>query len=149
MSSGQSLNRLVRVFPDAAREGTWDSGSVRSTVVIVDDDPGFRTRTRMILEAGEFVVLGESRDGASATAAVDRLRPEVVLLDVGLPDCDGFELARELCARPQAPDVIMISARDRDDYGPRVEQCGALGFIAKADLTADAVWVLLGGRVGG
>src|SRR5919199_783600 len=63
------------------------------TVLVVDDHPTFRATARALLEAEGFDVIGEAEDGASALAEIDRLQPEIVLLDVQLPDIDGFEVA--------------------------------------------------------
>ena len=78
------------------------------TVLIVDDHAGFRGFARRLLEAGGFVVVGEVGDGVSALAAVERLRPELVLLDVMLPDTDGFTVAEQLATQADRP------ARDPD-----------------------------------
>jgi DNA-binding NarL/FixJ family response regulator len=117
---------------------------MRPTLLIVDDHPGFRSLARRLLTAGGFEVVGEAADGLAAIAAVRRLRPEVVLLDVQLPDVDGFEVAARLRDGGAGPAVVLISTRDRGDYGPRVDRCGARGFIPKAELSGAAVHALLG-----
>jgi len=68
----------------------------------------------------------------------------VLLLDVQLPGVDGFEVAARLRDGGAGPAVVLISTRDRADYGPRVDRCGARGFIHKADLSGAAVRALLG-----
>ena len=72
------------------------------TILIVDDHAGFRHQARALLEADGFVVIGEADDGATGLAAARALRPDLVLLDIGLPDIEGFEVARELAARRAA-----------------------------------------------
>jgi DNA-binding NarL/FixJ family response regulator len=114
------------------------------TVLIVDDHPSFRETARALLESEGFAVVGEAADGESALEAARRLHPEVVLLDVQLPDIDGFEVARRLSANGSAPSVVLTSSRDGADFGPLVERCGARGFIPKAELSGAALSDLLG-----
>jgi DNA-binding NarL/FixJ family response regulator len=113
------------------------------TILIVDDHPSFRSSARRVLEAGGFAVVGEAQDGASGYAAARDLRPDVVLLDVGLPDADGFRVAGCINALADPPAVVIVSSRDPSDFGPLVDGCGACGFVAKADLSGDAVTALL------
>jgi DNA-binding NarL/FixJ family response regulator len=117
---------------------------MRPTLLIVDDHAGFRSLARRLLTVGGFEVVGEAADGRAAIAAARRLRPDVVLLDVQLPDIDGFEVTARLRDGGAGPVVVLTSTRDRADYGPRVERCGARGFISKAELSGDAVRALLG-----
>ncbi|ADB52136.1 response regulator [Conexibacter woesei] len=113
------------------------------TILIVDDHPSFRSSARRVLEAGGFTVVGEAEDGAGGVAAARDLRPDVVLLDVGLPDADGFDVAGSIKALPDPPDVVIVSSRDSSDFGPLVEASGACGFVSKADLSGEAVAALL------
>lgn len=115
-----------------------------TTVVIVDDHPSFRASARAILEADGFEVIGEAADGAEALAAVRELCPDVLLLDVQLPDIDGFAVSAELCKNGKRPAVVLVSSRDASDYGSLIRDSGARGFIAKADLSGNAVAALLG-----
>ena len=117
---------------------------MRTTVLIVDDHEGFRESTRALLEAEGFAVMGCAPDGASALAAVERLRPEVVLLDVQLPDVDGFAVARQLAAVPDPPRVVLISSRDAAAYGPRLGTVPACGFLAKRELSGALLAALVG-----
>ena len=94
------------------------------TVLIVDDHPSFRATARILLEAEGFTVIGEAVDGATAVTETCRLRPEVVLLDVQLPDTDGFHVAEAITAQPDAPAVILVSSRDSSDFGPLVSRSG-------------------------
>lgn len=107
------------------------------TVLIVDDHPGFRRAARALLEAEGYVVVGESATGVEALEAVERFHPELVLLDVGLPDVDGLEVCRRL-AGTGGPAVVLTSSRDASDY-PGVERIGARGFIPKAELSGDTL----------
>jgi len=111
------------------------------TVLIVDDHAGFRRAVLALLEAEGFVVVGESATGTEALEAVMRHRPSLVLLDVGLPDLDGMEVARRLAVPAGGPAVVLTSSRDASDY-PSAERCGARGFIPKAELSGDALLAL-------
>ena len=84
-------------------------------------------------------------DAADAFVAVRSLAPDVVLLDIRLPDLDGFGVAEVLAGDEDAPAVVLVSSRSRGDYGPRVDASPALGFIAKHDLTGDALRDVLSG----
>lgn len=114
------------------------------TVLIVDDHPSFRIMARKLLEAEGFDVVGEAEDGRTAIEAVARLRPEVVLLDVQLPDIEGFEVADALTSNNgSSPAVVLTSSRDRTDFSGLVERSGARGFIPKAELSAAALRALI------
>lgn len=113
------------------------------TVLIVDDHPSFRASARMLLQAEGFDVVGEAQDGASALAAVAELRPDVVLLDVQLPDMDGFDVAARLTENGDGPAVVLVSSRDGSDFGVLVDSSGARGFIPKAELSGSRIAALL------
>jgi DNA-binding NarL/FixJ family response regulator len=113
---------------------------VARTVVIVDDHAPFRNAARRLLELDGFEVVGEAEDGASALALARRLQPDLVLVDVMLPDRSGFEIAAELS---QSAKVVLISSRGKADFGPRARKSGALGFIAKEQLSGAAISELL------
>jgi DNA-binding NarL/FixJ family response regulator len=114
------------------------------TVVIVDDHAAFRASARALLQAEGFDVVGEAADGAEAVKAVAALRPEVVLLDIQLPDLDGLAVAEQLAAVPDAPAVVLISSRDAAAYGPRLRATPARGFIPKSGLSGEALAALTG-----
>jgi DNA-binding NarL/FixJ family response regulator len=116
---------------------------VDCTVLIVDDHPSFRASARVLLEAEGFHVIGEAVDGASALSEAGRLQPNVVLLDVQLPDIDGFDVAARLTSHPECPAVILVSSRDSADFGPLVSRSGARGFVPKAELSGDRLSALL------
>jgi len=113
------------------------------TVLIVDDYPGFRANARALLETEGFEVVGEAEDGSSALCAAAELAPELVLLDVRLPDLSGFEVAQRLTNGGGSPAVVLVSSRDGADFGPLVERSGARGFIPKAELSGAALSALL------
>ncbi|MFW3169241.1 LytR/AlgR family response regulator transcription factor [Geodermatophilus sp. CPCC 206100] len=114
-------------------------------VLIVDDHAAFRSLARRLLTAAGFQVVGEAGDAADALVAVHALDPDVVLLDVQLPDLDGFAVAEQLAGRPGAPLVVLVSSRERLDYGSRVDHCRARGFIPKADLSGESLWRVIDG----
>jgi DNA-binding NarL/FixJ family response regulator len=113
------------------------------TVLIVDDHSGFRSATRALLEADGFDVIGEAADGESALAAAVRLRPGLVLLDIQLPDLDGFTVAERLASSEPAPAVVLVSSRAASSYRHRLADSSALGFIAKSELSGAALSALL------
>jgi DNA-binding NarL/FixJ family response regulator len=115
---------------------------VHKRVLIVDDHQPFRAVARELLERAGYIVAGEAADAAEALAAVAADVPDAVLLDVQLPDSDGFAVARALAAA-NGPAVVLISSREADDYGQRVTSCGARGFIPKSRLSAAAFAALL------
>lgn len=108
-------------------------------VLIVDDHPSFRRCASALLAEEGFEVVGEAPDGMSALALAHDLQPALVLLDVQLPDIDGFEVARRLLADDEHVQIVLISSRERSSYGSLVEDCGARGFLAKDDLSRAAL----------
>src|SRR2546425_12807497 len=112
---------------------------MRATVLIVDDHAAFRESVGALLEAEGFDVAGEAADGATALAEVARLHPQVVLLDIQLPDIDGFSVAEQLAAAANPPAVVLISSRDAKAYGPRLEAAAPLGFIPERELSGAAL----------
>jgi DNA-binding NarL/FixJ family response regulator len=114
-----------------------------TTALIVDDHEAFRSYARLLLELEGFHVVGEAGDGASAVAAGRMLRPQVVLLDVQLPDALGFDVAKQLLVHEPATSVVLVSSRDAADYGDQIETSGALGFIPKGELSGSTLRELL------
>jgi DNA-binding NarL/FixJ family response regulator len=120
---------------------------VGTTVVIVDDHAGFRAEAAQLLEAAGYEVLAACPDGRSALGTISALQPDIVLLDVQLPDIDGFGLISLLdrCSKSPAT-IVLISSREAADYGARVGRSGAAGFITKADLSAQSLAEVVGRR---
>jgi len=110
--------------------------SLSIRVLIVDDHPEFRAAARGLLEDAGYVVSGEAAGAVAAVAAVAAQAPDVVLLDVQLPDGNGFEVAAQLSRDGAGPVVVLVSSRDAEDYGRRVARCGARGFLSKSRLSA-------------
>jgi len=111
--------------------------------LIIDDHPSLRASARNVLQDGGFVVVGEAQDGASGLAAARAMRPAVVLLDVQLPDIDGFQAAAQPTSRDDGPAVVLTSSRDASEFGGMVARSGARGFVPKDELSGSALEALL------
>ena len=120
-----------------------DDSAMAQRVLIVDDHAEFRAIARALLEADGFEVV-EAADGAETLVQVERAHPDVVLLDVQLPDVNGFDVARAICQLADGPVVVMTSSRDASDFGSRLEASGARGFIPKSRLSGAALAALTG-----
>jgi DNA-binding NarL/FixJ family response regulator len=120
-----------------------DDARVPRDVLIVDDNARFRVRARRLLEADGYTVVAEADTGAAALEAAGRHRPELVLLDIGLPDLSGLAVAERLTGRPDSPAVVLTSTHDPADFGERLARCGARGFVPKAELSGEALSALL------
>jgi CheY-like chemotaxis protein len=122
-----------------------DCFPVARTVLIVDDHAGFRSAARALLEAGGFSVVGEAVDGASALEAVSAMRPEIVLLDVQLPDLDGFAVAERLSVDAAPPAIVLTSSRSVASLRWRLEGAHpAWRFVAKSELSGEALAAAVG-----
>jgi DNA-binding NarL/FixJ family response regulator len=108
-------------------------------VLIVDDHASFRRCARALLTAEGFEVVGEAADGTTALEAATALDPELILLDIQLPDIDGFEVARRLLAENPKRQIVLVSSRDRNAYGPLIKESGARGFVSKGDLSRESI----------
>jgi DNA-binding NarL/FixJ family response regulator len=113
------------------------------TVLIVDDHAGFRSFARALLEADGFEVVGEADDGEHALAAISRLHPHIVVLDIQLPDIDGFEVAERLAAAGDPAAVVLVSTRDISSYRRRLARSSVRGFISKGELSGNALSALV------
>jgi DNA-binding NarL/FixJ family response regulator len=116
---------------------------VSRSLLVVDDHAAFRALARQVLESDAFRVVGEAATAAEGLELTRELHPDVVILDVGLPDGNGFELARRLVTTVPAPAVVLVSSRDWGQLSRRVTTSGARGFLPKEELTAAAVAALL------
>src|ERR1700722_5810886 len=132
--------RGVGASPDAGDPFRCQTGAVESppAILIVDDHDGFRAFARAMLGAAGFTVT-EAATAAEATEAAARVRPSLVLLDIQLPDFDGFEVARRLTARPGGPVIVLTSTREASDYGGRITASPAAGFLPKDQLSGAAL----------
>lgn len=108
-------------------------------VVLADDEPLLLAGLRTVLEAGGAVkVVGQAVDGEGLLAAVERHKPDVVLVDVQMPGLDGLAALRALCARPGAPPAAVLTTFDLDDYVTEALRIGVQGFLLK-DAEPDAL----------
>src|SRR5687767_8409181 len=119
---------------------------MRPRIVIVDDDPSFLATVRVLLEAEGFVVAGEALNGLDGLAAAAELHPDLVLVDVNLPDIDGFEVVERLADGEGAPPAVLTSSRSANDFGNLIETSRARAFITKADITGEALAEFLDGQ---
>jgi DNA-binding NarL/FixJ family response regulator len=124
-----------------SRSSLGEDTAVR--VLIVDDHSSFRTTARRLLEGEGYEVVGEAETAAAALAVTQETHPELVLVDVNLPDLDGFELAERLTALDPEIQIVLTSSRDEEDYGQYVEASTALGFVPKAELSGATLAALL------
>jgi DNA-binding NarL/FixJ family response regulator len=112
-------------------------------MVIVDDHATFRAAARQLLDGGAFLVVGEAADAATAVETVSRLHPDVLLLDVMLPDSDGFAVIESLAAANCLPQTVLVSSRHASTFRGRLGASAARGFLSKSDLSQAAVEALL------
>lgn len=114
-----------------------------TSVLIVDDHAAFRAAARRMLEQSGFSVVGEAENASAALEAIRALRPEIVLLDIQLPDMDGIEICRHLAEEGEMPVIVLTSIREREVYGSRLAESPARGFISKLELSGSAVAALV------
>jgi CheY-like chemotaxis protein len=132
----------------AGRSGVDERGA-GTTVLVVDDHAVFRAVVRAVLEADGYTVVGEAADGESAVEAARQLRPAIILLDVALPDIDGFAVCARVCDEARddgsgVPVVVLTSSRDASAFRRRLAVSSAHGFVAKKDLSGAALAALVG-----
>jgi DNA-binding NarL/FixJ family response regulator len=125
------------------RVGIGDNRSMKRSIAIIDDNPGFRASARRMLEDQGYVVDAEAADGSSGVAAVEGSGVEIAIVDIQLPDFDGFEVARRICEDEAPPAVVLTSSRDRADFGSLVDGSPALGFVPKSELSVERVEALI------
>ena len=116
---------------------------MRPRIVIVDDDPSFLATVRLLLEAEGYDVVGEALNGLDGVAAAARLVPDLVLVDVNLPDIDGFEVVERLSHSADAPPAVLTSIRSAGDFGNLIETSRARGFIGKAEISGERLAEIL------
>jgi CheY-like chemotaxis protein len=114
---------------------------VATTILIVDDHAPFRECARRLLESEGFDVVGEAENGVAALRVAKELEPDVVLLDVHLPDFDGFEVADRMRGLDRVPVVILTSSRE--DYRALVPTSAARAFVRKDQLSGQTLTAAL------
>ena len=120
-----------------------DRSMSRRRLLIVDDHEDFRMSARTLLELEGFDVVGAVEDGAAALSAAQRLRPDLVLLDIQLSGADGFEIARVHRARLDDVCIVLISSRDRSEYTAQLRDAPVAGFVGKSELSGAALRALV------
>src|ERR1700730_16269727 len=138
-STSTSASRLSVMAEPA---GCATMRPMSTTVLIVDDHAPFRSFARALLQAEGYHVVGEAGDGATALREFRRLHPDVVLLDIQLPDIDGFEVLRQLAAEANGTAVVLTSSRDASDYRRRLAGSPARGFLGKSSLSRGTLGAL-------
>jgi two-component system, NarL family, invasion response regulator UvrY len=107
-------------------------------VLIVDDQAPFRQVARVVVEAtGGFEVAGEAESGQEAVFLARRLNPDLVLMDVNLPDFSGTVATGRILTENDGTTVLLVSTYEEADYSPHAIECGAAGYLSKAGLTPD------------
>jgi DNA-binding NarL/FixJ family response regulator len=127
------------VFPLATVRVERHDEAVKTRVLVVDDHPAFRRAVRRMLEAADMVVVAEVAGAADVVETATAVHPDLVLLDVWLPDGDGFTVAQELAGAGLGSNTVLTSSRSEPHYEAIARDVGAAGFVAKADLTAAAL----------
>jgi len=115
------------------------TAEVKESVLIVDDHPSFREAARLALETDGYIVIGAVADGESAVIETLRRQPDIVLLDVGLPGMTGFEAASQLRDAASPAAILLTSSRERSDFGSRIVDSGANGFVRKEQLSGEVI----------
>jgi DNA-binding NarL/FixJ family response regulator len=118
---------------------------MKRRVLVVDDDAAFRELASALLRAHDLELVGEAETVAAGAAAAEAMRPDAALVDVGLPDGDGIELARRIAALPWRPRVVLTSSDADVVTDERARALGAVGFLPKTELANPALRALLTG----
>ena len=141
---GRGQRSHIRASRDLVWQPLCQNAGMSTTVLIVDDHASFRSFARALLQAEGYRVVGEAEDGSSGIKEIRRLRPDLVLLDVQLPDIDGFEVLKRLTAEGNHSAIVLISSREASAYRRRLAESRARGFILKSELSGASIRALLG-----
>ena len=116
------------------------------SILVVDDDPTFRRLARLLLAAHGLDVVAEAASVSDARSAAMQARPDGALVDVELPDGDGFELAAQLASLPWRPRVVVTSTNAANGSASEASRVGAQAFVSKTDLAKAplATWLAAG-----
>ncbi len=112
-------------------------------MLVVDDHAGFREMARALAVSGGLEVVAEAADGATALTLCQQHHPDLVLLDIGLPDLDGFDVRRRILEGVDPPVVLLTSSRDAAAYGARLVGPEPIAFVPKDELSVAALVDLL------
>lgn len=116
-----------------------------ASVIVVDDHPlARRAASALVRSSDSLELVGAAASGAEALELAERLNPDVVIMDVRMPDLDGIETTRLLLARLPHLRVILISTERAADLPPDLTECGAAGFLTKQNLTLDTLVAVIG-----
>jgi len=137
------VDRDSRVYTVVLGLNLCDHSSMRPTALIVDDHAAFRASAKTLLQDEGFQVVGEAEDGRSGLELARALDPDLVLLDVALPDLSGLDVAERLAGGHSK--VVLVSSRRPGDFGVRFREAPVLGFISKDNLSAETLEQVLGG----
>jgi DNA-binding NarL/FixJ family response regulator len=135
------VDRDSRVYTVVLKLILCDHSNMRPTALIVDDHAAFRASAKTLLEDEGFQVVGEAEDGRSGLELARTLDPDLVLLDVALPDLSGLDVAARLAGGNSK--VVLVSSRHPADFGARFRKAPVLGFISKDELSGAVLVQLL------
>jgi two-component system nitrate/nitrite response regulator NarL len=146
---GTELRRGIPAGRNAAAPHIWQHERVSIRCLLVDDSGAFIEAASVLLRREGMTVAGVASDSAEALRQARALRPDVILVDIGLGDESGFDLARLPAqdgqdGRDGNAEVILISARAEIDYAELIAESPVAGFLAKSELSARAIDRLLG-----
>lgn len=117
------------------------------SVLIVDDQVPFRLAARAVLRRTDgFELIGEAADGVEAVALAGQLRPDLVLMDINMPNMNGIDATRDIVATLPDTTVFLCSTYQRSDLPPEAETSGAAAYVNKEELTPDLVRTLWDAR---
>ena len=120
-------------------------GGMASSVLIVDDDPAFLSLATRVLEGMGIDVVATAQSAVTAIAVANASKPDAALVDIGLPDGDGFALTQQLRAMPWPPRVVLISSDSDGANAPAARRAGACGFFPKEELSSPGLRQLIEG----
>jgi CheY-like chemotaxis protein len=126
-----------------------DGERVSLSVLVVDDDDAFRNLLARVVHGWGHVVVAEAGSVAEALTRAEALRPDAVLIDLGLPDGDGFSLARALRAKPWPMRVVLFSSDGDRANAAAARRAGAVGFVRKDELSGAGMRRLVEIGIGG
>src|SRR5437660_313759 len=129
---------LSRLEVNASVAPSGDHRGVGARGLMVDDQEPFRLAARMVVDGSEgFEVVGESETGEASVEAAERLKPDLVLMDVNLPGINGLDATRQILSRSDSVVILLLSTYEEEEYAPRAAECGAAAYIPKPSFSPD------------